>query len=59
MAGHTIDVAGKDVWLTEIGTGSPLLYLHGITDLHGIEADPMLFHNAGCGRLEQHLPSLA
>lgn len=46
MAGHTIDVAGKDVWLTEIGTGSPLLYLHGITDLHGIEADPMLFHNA-------------
>lgn len=46
MTGKLIRVAGNDVRLTEIGTGSPVLYLHGIPDLHGIEAEPMAFHQA-------------
>lgn len=45
MAARSIDVAGKSVWLAEIGAGDPVLYLHGIPDLHGIEADPMAFHH--------------
>ena len=45
-SGKLIDVAGKNIWLTEIGTGDPVLYLHGIPDIHGIEAEPMAFHQA-------------
>jgi pimeloyl-ACP methyl ester carboxylesterase len=44
MSGKSIDIAGKQVWLTETGDGRPVLYLHGIPDLHGIEAEPMTFH---------------
>lgn len=46
MPGKSIDVAGGKVWLSETGEGSPVLYLHGIPDLHGIEAEPMAFHQA-------------
>lgn len=46
MAGNSIRVAGKNVGLTETGDGAPVLYLHGIPDLHGIEAEPMVFHQA-------------
>lgn len=46
MSGKSIDVAGKKVWLTETGQGDPVLYLHGIPDLHGLEAEPMAFHRA-------------
>jgi len=45
-SGKLIDVAGKNIWLTEIGTGDPVLYLHGIPDIHGIETEPMAFHQA-------------
>ena len=44
MTAKSISVAGNNVWVEELGDGPPVLYLHGILDLHGIEAEPMAFH---------------
>ena len=44
MAARSIAVAGKNVWVEEIGEGTPVLYLHGIVDIHGLDAGPMNFH---------------
>lgn len=44
MTGRTLAIAGKDVWISEIGDGRQVLYLHGIPDIHGLEAGPMAFH---------------
>ena len=46
MGGRTINVCGRAVWVEEIGHGEPLLYLHGIADLHGARATPLEFLNA-------------
>lgn len=44
MAAQSITVAGRSVWVEEIGDGTPVLYLHGIVDIHGLDAAPMDFH---------------
>lgn len=46
MSGRVVDAGGLRVAVAEIGDGPPLLYLHGIADIHGVEAGPMAFHRA-------------
>lgn len=46
MSGREIAVAGRRVWLAETGNGPPLLYLHGIADIHGAAAGWLPFHQA-------------
>lgn len=46
MPGKSINVVGGKVSLSETGEGAPVLYLHGIPDIHGLEAEPMAFHRA-------------
>ena len=46
MTARSITVAGRNVHVEEIGDGAPVLYLHGIIDLHGLDAEPTAFHRA-------------
>ena len=46
MTGSLLPVAGSNVWMETLGDGDPVVYLHGIADLHGIESEPMAFHRA-------------
>tara|TARA_Y100000588_G_scaffold382604_1_gene470412 strand:+ start:179 stop:991 length:813 start_codon:yes stop_codon:yes gene_type:complete len=46
MTSSHIDINGRKVWVTEQGRGTPVIYLHGIADLHGIDAEPGAFHMA-------------
>jgi pimeloyl-ACP methyl ester carboxylesterase len=41
-----LDVAGRKVQLFEAGDGAPVLYLHGVADMHGAAANPFPFHEA-------------
>ena len=44
MSGSIVSTGESKVWVENIGEGTPLVYLHGIADLHGIEEIPMSFH---------------
>jgi pimeloyl-ACP methyl ester carboxylesterase len=44
MSARTVEVAGRTVGLVERGDGTPLLYLHGFADLHGVSAELFPFH---------------
>ena len=44
MSGRSIDVNRRKVWLLEAGDGTPLLYLHGFADVHGVTEGWMPFH---------------
>lgn len=46
MAARKIAVAGRNLYVEELGEGAPVLYLHGIVDLHGLDAAPTAFHRA-------------
>ena len=46
MSFRDIHVRGRTVQLYESGTGNPLLYLHGIADMHGLSPDNYAFHDA-------------
>ncbi|MGB0629115.1 MAG: alpha/beta fold hydrolase [Alphaproteobacteria bacterium] len=46
MTGALLPVAGANVWIEQLGAGKPVVYLHGIADLHGIESAPMAFHRS-------------
>lgn len=46
MAARDISVLGRNVQLYEAGDGMPLVYLHGIADLHGATSKPLPFHDA-------------
>ena len=46
MSMRDLTVAGRKVQLYEAGEGAPLLYLHGIADMHGAAAGPFPFHDA-------------
>ena len=43
---RTVEVAGRLVEILEAGKGPPLLYLHGIYDIHTLQAAPFPFHEA-------------
>ena len=49
MSGRPIEVRGRSVWLAEDGDGAPLVYLHGLADLHGASAEPLAFHRRLAG----------
>ncbi len=44
MSFRLVDLRGRSVWLFEQGTGAPLVYLHGLADLHGASSEPLEFH---------------
>ena len=44
MTGAALPIGGSTVWVETLGAGRPVVYLHGIPDLHGIESEPMRFH---------------
>jgi pimeloyl-ACP methyl ester carboxylesterase len=46
VSGRTVEVAGHRVAVAETGSGAPLLYLHGFTDVHGAGPDWQPFHQA-------------
>ena len=47
MSLREIDVQGRTIQLYESGSGNPpLLYLHGIADMHGLSQDNCAFHDA-------------
>ena len=45
MSARSVDVRGRSVWLIEDGEGAPLIYLHGVADLHGASAEPLPYHH--------------
>jgi pimeloyl-ACP methyl ester carboxylesterase len=67
LSGYTIDVNRRNVWIHETGDGTPLLYLHGFADIHGVTEGWMPFHerlsgyarviapaHPGCGRTDEN-----
>jgi pimeloyl-ACP methyl ester carboxylesterase len=44
MKRSTIEVGGKSIEIHQDGSGPPLLYIHGIWDIHTLQADPFPFH---------------
>ena len=46
MSMRDLVVRGRTVQLYEAGSGDPLVYFHGMADMHGAAADPFAFHNA-------------
>lgn len=46
MSARVIEAAGRKVGIFEAGEGSPLIYLHGFADIHGVTAEPFPFHSA-------------
>jgi pimeloyl-ACP methyl ester carboxylesterase len=44
LTGRAIEVGGAKVWLLEEGKGTPLLYLHGFADVHGVTESWTPFH---------------
>ena len=43
---RTLEVSGKAVLLLEAGQGAPLLYLHGLADVHGAVSEWAPFHES-------------
>ncbi|MDA1325113.1 MAG: alpha/beta fold hydrolase [Proteobacteria bacterium] len=46
MTIRDIEVQGRKVQLYEAGSGAPVLYFHGVADMHGAAAEPFPFHRA-------------
>ncbi|HJX10484.1 MAG TPA: alpha/beta fold hydrolase, partial [Candidatus Binatia bacterium] len=44
MSGRTLKVNGRRVWVLEDGGGAPLLYLHGLADVHSVKESWLPFH---------------
>jgi pimeloyl-ACP methyl ester carboxylesterase len=42
---RSIDVRGRNVSLIEAGGGTPLVYLHGFADIHGVAGELQRFHH--------------
>jgi len=45
MSMRDLKVQGRTVQLYEAGSGDPLVYLHGVADMHGAAAAPFPFHD--------------
>ena len=67
MSGRMIPLGEHRVWLSEGGSGPPLLYLHGFADIHAASAHWMPFHrellnafsvvapaHPGCAESDEH-----
>lgn len=46
MSMRDINVRGRKVQLFDAGSGDPVLYLHGVADMHGAALGPFPFHEA-------------
>ena len=46
MSFRNLDVQGRNVQIFESGSGKPVLYLHGVADLHGAADKPFEFHDS-------------
>ncbi|MBK18782.1 MAG: hypothetical protein CMM52_08085 [Rhodospirillaceae bacterium] len=46
MSLRDLDVQGRSVQVYEGGSGAPVLYLHGVADMHGLSAKSYAFHDA-------------
>ena len=46
MKRTTVQVGDKSVEIGQIGNGPPVLYLHGVWDIHTLQGDPFPFHEA-------------
>jgi len=57
MPARDISVRGRTVQLFEAGNGMPLVYLHGIADLHGATTRPQPFHEALAGGVRLIAPA--
>jgi len=44
LSGRSVEVRGGKIWLLEDGDGTPLVYLHGFADVHGVKESWMPFH---------------
>ena len=47
MSPRLIDVRDRKVEVLEAGKGTPLVYLHGFMDVHGLKPGFMEFHEIG------------
>jgi pimeloyl-ACP methyl ester carboxylesterase len=45
LSGRHIDVNGRKVWVLENGSGAPLVYLHGFSDVHSVKELWLPFHD--------------
>ena len=52
-----LDVGGSSVALAELGSGTPLLYLHGFADIHASSMEWLPFHRALAERLRVLAPA--
>lgn len=57
MSGRSVEVRGRSVWLVEEGEGPPLIYLHGLADLHGATAELLPYHRALAQKFKFIAPS--
>ena len=57
MSMRDLNVRGRTVQLYEAGSGDPLVYLHGVADLHGAAADPFPFHDALASKFKLIAPA--
>ncbi len=54
---ETIEVNGKNIEIWRRGNGAPLLYLHGVWDIHTLQAQPFPIHEALAERFEVIAPA--
>ena len=57
MLTRTVEVGGACVELIEAGSGPPVLYLHGIWDVHTLQAGLFPFHEQLAGRYSLTIPA--
>ena len=57
MSMRDLTVQGRTVQVYESGGGDPLLYLHGMADMHGAAADPFPLHAALASKFKLIAPA--
>jgi len=57
MKTTTVQVGDKSVEIGRIGNGPPVLYLHGVWDIHTLQGDPFPFHEALAERFSLIIPA--
>ena len=55
MSGAIVEVRGRQVQISESGSGDPLLYLHGFADVHSVKEGWLPFHE----KLAEHARLIA
>jgi pimeloyl-ACP methyl ester carboxylesterase len=58
MSLRNIDVQGRTVQVYEAGSGNPVLYLHGIADMHGFVDENCAFHDALAAKCHVIAPAM-